>query len=315
MSKEIKKESAPIEGVSPLTQFYDDLKAGIAKEHHHHHGGMMHHVGGPGDMFNPGATVWRNKAAKEAECLKDKCYKHFLVDIYCKISPLDADYVDGHHGQMCGDVDSMLAGKDMTATQYLTSCYEATHAPFIAWLLRAGENAAKQYMEDADAELKDAQEKGIDLPDPKPAAVEDEDVKEQLVDVKSDTEYDTFVDKLKQKTVNKIVADVSKIISDKKEEKGMTFDTKSTDEMGAMESTVSVALDYIQSKVFTEAGNVTDDQAEEVMGMAIREATLNQLDVAFGLPHTSFREYATRIRLGHGYIVTESAAAMIRGEA
>lgn len=314
MNKETKKESAPVMGSTPLTQFYDDLKSGIKEEHHHDH--HMHHVGAPGQMFNPGADAWRTKASREAECLKDKCYRHFIVDIYCKISPLDQDYVDGHHGQMCSDVDSMLAGKNMTPTQYLTSCYEATRAPFLEWLLRAGTNASKRYMEEANEELKDAQEKGVDLPDPKPASVEDEDVKEQLVDVKADTEYETFVDKLKQKTVNKIVSDVSKIIADKKEEQGMTFDTKSPAEREeAMESTVSVALNYIQSKVFTESGTLSEQAQDEMMGLAIREATLNQLDVAFGLPHSDYRNYASRIRFGKGYVVTESAANIIRGEA
>ena len=262
-TKSLKKESGPSDS-SSLTQFYDDLKAGVETEHHHdhHHGGpMMIHVGGPGDGFNPGAAMWRNKAAKEADCLRDKCYKHLILDVYCKILPLDDDYVAGHHGQMSSDVDAMLAGKGITPTQYLTSCYEATKSPFVNWLLRSGNHAAQQYMEDAEAELKDGQEKGIDLPEPKPASVEDEDVKQQLVDVKSDTEYETFIDKLKQKTVDKIVDDVSKIIADKKEEQGMTFDIKSQSEQPqapavpgtpglpgedqAMESGISSVLDYM----------------------------------------------------------------------
>ena len=49
-----------------------------------------------------------------------------------------------------------------------------------------------------------------------------------------------------------------------------------------------------------------------MIGMVIREATLNQIDRAFGLPYTSDRDLANRVRFGGGYVITESAINEIK---
>ena len=73
-------------------------------------------------------------------------------------------------------------------------------------------------MEEAKEELKDAQENGEDVVAPTtPDPETDDEIQNQLVDIKDDTEYDSFVDTLKKKTIDKIVSDVTKIINDKKE--------------------------------------------------------------------------------------------------
>ncbi|MCM1232972.1 MAG: hypothetical protein NC489_22835, partial [Ruminococcus flavefaciens] len=212
------------------------------------------------------------------------------------------------HGQMVGDVDAMLANKGCTASQYLTSAYESTHAPLLEFVLRATNKIGDLYMEAANDKLKDAQEKDIELPPPEAPSVEDEDISSQLVDVKKDTEYENFIDKLKEKTVNKIVSDVSKIIAGKKEEKDMTFSTTPSDQEAATESTVAVGLNYIMKKFMESHTDAIDESVQDnLMGLAIREATLNQMDTVFKIPGTTFREFATRIRMGHGALITESA--------
>lgn len=293
-----------------LTQFYDNLKGDLDKNSSPAGPQMMRVSPGMGHTMrnHPGAFAWSQMASKHCEHLKDDCRKHILLDIYCKILPLDDDYKCGHHGQMAGDVDAMLANKGCTATQYLTSAYESTHAPLLEFILRSTDKIGALYMEAANDKLKDAQGKDIELPPPEAPSVEDEDVSSQLVDVKKDTEYENFIDKLREKTVNKIVSDVSKIIAGKKEEKEMTFSTSPADQEAATESAVSVGVNYIQKRLIQEnVEHLTEAAQDNVIGMAIREATLNEIDTVFALPGTTFREFATRIRMGRGTIITESA--------
>lgn len=293
-----------------LTKFYDDLKSKL-EEDNNSTPNTIKVSGGPlkGTMEHPGVVKWRAKAAREAEKLKDTYRKHIIIDIYSNILPLDKDYIDGHKCQMKSDIDNMLDKKDMTPTQYLTSCFESTNAPLLEFILRSTNNIGKQFMEEADETLKDAQENDISVPEPT-APVEDDEIEGQLVDVKNDTEYSTFIDKLKQKTIDKIVDDVSKIINNKKEEKDMTFDT--TPEDGAVaESTVGVCMDYIEKKLITENVEINPELQEEIIGMAIRESTMNQIDLAFGLPNSSFKNFATRIRFGKGVILNESVVTYL----
>lgn len=292
---------------TPLTQLYSDIKSGLDKGPSgvptmRVSGGMMR------DADHPGAIAWRQKASAEADKLACDCHRHMLVDIYCKIIPLDNDYVQGHHGQLAGDVDNMLSSKGMTATQYLTSCYEATKAPLLEFLLRSGNMIGQQFKEDANETLKDAQEKDIEVPAPEAPTTDDEEIQSQLVDVKSDSEYSTFIDQLKQKTIKKIVSDVSKIISNKKDEKSMTFDTTPiADQEAQTESTTSIAVNYVQQHLIKESVELDNDGQDMVIGMAIRESTLNEINRCFKQPDSNFRSYSSRVRIGHGYVVTESA--------
>lgn len=279
-----------------LSNFYDDLKKEISAPTP-----ATYNVGTSGMNFD--AQQWKNKVMNHCHGLKDKCRKHLLVDMYCKIIPLDKEYVDGHMGQMNQDIDSMLAAKGMTPTQYFTSCFESTHAPFVKFLIESTEMIGKQYMEAEEAELKDAQENNIELSDPAEPSTDDEEIDSQLVDIKSDTEYEDFVEKLKKKTINKIVDDVSKIIAGEKEEKNMTFDP-------VEESAVITAMNYIQKNVKLESTNA--DTTEQMLGLAIRESVLHEFDNVFNLPGKLFNEYSTRVRLGRGYVINESALNEIK---
>lgn len=295
-----------MDNATTLTQFYDDLKSRSDQSNSTMAPGAIKVGGSPvlGASMSPGAIAWRSKAAHECDNLKDACCKHILLDIYCKTLPLDQDYIDGHHGQMKSDIDGMLASKGTTATKYLTSCYEATKAPLLEFIIRSTNNIGRRFMEEADETLKDAQKNDIAIPEPK-SDVEAKEIEDQLVDVKEDNEYETFIDKLKEKTVNKIVNDVSKVINGKKEEKEMTFEPKT--DATAMESAVSVGIDYIHQKLMTENVELTPELEEEVIGMAIREATLHELDVTFKQPEGDLRRFATKLRLGKCGVINESA--------
>ena len=285
-----------------LTQLYDNLKKDDRP------------MGGPTTPIRPlggpkmDPIIWKRKVAGCCNNLVDKCRKHIILDIYCKILPFDQKYIDGNQGQCANDVDCMLKSKGMTPTQYLTSCYESTHAPLLEYILRATEMIGKSYMEEAEEVLKDAEQNGKDLQEPQEPETDDPDVEDQLVDVKNDIEYDTFIDTLKKKTIDKIVADVSALIDKSKDENDMTFDTddKPTQEP-TQESVVGVGLDYLHTAMWKSGHEFTEAENEEMIGMAIREATLHQLDVVFNLPGKEYREYASMINYGKGIIINESA--------
>lgn len=294
-----------------LTQFYDTLKSNLDSSTVPNTPSMIK-VGSFKDFDHPGAEMFRRKAIRCRDELEDKCAKHIIIDLYCRILPLDQNYIDSNHGRMCQDVTSMLDNKGMTASQYLTSCSEKTKAPLLEFVQRSIKNIGKAYMEEANEELKTAQETDGEVVAPTtPDPETDEDIQNQLVDIKDDIEYDSFVDTLKKKTIDKIVADVSKIINDKKEEQDMTFDPNPeatiSDAEAATESTLSVGINYLQSKLMKENVEVTDVMNEQMMGLAIREATLNQLDCVFKQPYSDFKSFASAIRFNKGVLINESA--------
>lgn len=246
---------------------------------------------------------------KHTDCLKDRCYKHILLDLYCKIVPLDTDFVNGNMRLMGADVDNMLKSKSMTPTQYMVACSESTKAPLFKFIINSVNEIGGKFFEDSQAAVNDAKSKGMDIPVPEAPEdpTDDEDVKNQLIDIESDTEYDTFVDALKKKTIDKIVDDVTKIINDKQEESDMTFDPNPQPTVNPeLESTTSVGMDYLQYRLLKE-GVDASSITENILGYAIREATLNQIDLAAKIPGSSFKEFATRIRFGKGMIINETA--------
>lgn len=299
-----------------LTDFYDNLKTKLNSDKGDSTPAMpVPTMGGPIAQM-PIPAMMHHKMAKCCDKLKDDCRKHILLDMYVKILPLDDDFKYGHMGIMKNDIDCMLKNKGMTATQYMTSCSEATHAPLLEYLMRATDMIGSQYIKEAEDEIKDAADNGVNNQEPKETNVNDAEVQDQLVDIKKDSEYEAFIDKLKEKTINKIVKDVSDLISDKKEEKKMTFDPKdnipnaavnpkATDDAVA-ESTVSVGLDYINKQLMKNNIQLDESSKDDILALAIREATLNQLDVVFNQKAGQFNEFASRIRWGKGALINES---------
>ena len=152
---------------------------------------------------------------------------------------------------------------------------------------------------------KTAEENNINPPEPK-ADLSDENVDSQIVPIKDDMEYESFMQTLKKKTIDKIVKDVSSIINSKKEEKDMEFDSdnsNSEDNPELKESAVFEAMNRINNILLKE--NRTMD-TDSILGVAIREATLNELDRVFNQSSGNFKEYASNLRFNKGYIITES---------
>lgn len=290
-----------------LTKFYDDLKSELDNDTK-----PTVAVGGPIAPLNSpvGQSEWKAHCNSEANGLIDKCRKHILLDIYCKIIPLDADFVKGNMGMMKSDIDSMLDNKGMTATQYFKSCSTNTNkAPLVEFVLWATNQIGKQFLEEAEEKLKDAKENDLDVPAPDAPDTDADNVNDQLVDITDDPEYKTFIDRLKENTERKIVEDVTKIITDKKEEKKMSFNPKPVADIEAeMESTTSQALHYLQKYLMKES---VDADMDDLMGLAIRESTMNVIDSVFNQPGSDYKSFVSRLRNHNGVVVNESAVSYL----
>jgi hypothetical protein len=257
-------------------------------------------------MLMPDESSWRNKTNIECDKLKDACYKRILLDIYAKVVPLDSSYVAGNMGVMKDDIDSFLQSKNMSATEYLKSCRESTKAPLLEFVIRSCNNIGKAFMEEAEETLKDAKANNINAPLPM-ADPDTEEINNQLVDVQNDDEYETFVDKLKKKTIDKIVDDVSTIINKKKEVDDLSFNPKSTiDSAPEFESVISVAIDHIAYQLMKENIDITEDLYDDMIGLAIREATLNLIDRTFKQPMSDIKTFSSKIMYNKGSLINES---------
>lgn len=275
-------------------------------------------VGNVGNLpISPGAQQWRTMASKEADRLSNHAANQVMLKIYCQLVPMDADYIQGNMGAMKQDVDDFLSAKGQTAMQYLTSCKEGTKAPLLEYLVRSCQGVGRSFMEKANEILKDAQEKDLALPPPV-ADEESEEVEGQIVEIEKDNEYDEFITKMRDKTIKKIIDDVSEIIVSKKKDKDMSFDLKEAarpswqpkDEQ-VTESMVGVAIDYLHRRLVKENAELTAAQEEAMMGLAIREAVLNEIDRNFGSTEATFPRFESRVRFGKGYLITESAVGVI----
>lgn len=288
-----------------LNNYYNSLKEELNRQSNNNQSELMRVSNGSGELnSSPESIRWRKIASNECDKLKDKCRKHIILDIYCNILPLDKEFIDGNMGLMKKDIDQMLDSKGLSATQYLTSAAKETKAPLIEYVLRMTDLIGKSFMEKSEETLKDAQKNNIDIPAPEAPDVEDEEIDSQLVDIKNDAEYKTFIEKLKEKTVNKIVADISKIINNKKEENEMQFDPKPE---VATESAFSISLDYLQKGLINENAVVPAEMNDELIGIAIRESTMLQIDSLFKQPYSDIKDFASRIKFGKGILINESA--------
>ena len=91
----------------------------------------------------------------------------------------------------------------------------------------------------------------------------------------------------------------------------MTFDPKEG-EGAVTESTVSVAMDYINQKLWKENVELTPSAQEEMIGLAIRESTLNQIDLVFNQPFSELKQFSSKIRYGKGVLINESAVTYFK---
>lgn len=280
-----------------LLQMYDDLKNDVAKTT-------------PAPIPPMADSQYKAIVNKEAEKLSADCAKKVLLDIYCRVIPLDSDYVKGNMGVVKKDVDDFLKSKDQNALQYFTSCKEKTDAPLLEFIVRNCVNIGEHFKEAAEEIRKDAKKNDINTPPPS-ADSDSVEVKNEIEGItgneekkeKGDLEYEEFIDKIKKKTVKRIIDEVSELINNKKSSK----DT----ELNLEESAVAVAMDYMTEKFLRENVELTDNQEEMIIAMAIREATLNTIDDVLNSSST-FKEYKSNIRFGKGVVVNEGAVAFIK---
>jgi len=169
---------------------------------------------------NPKLLAYRSQVTSECDKLKEACYKHLLLDIYVKVIPFDQGYADNNRGIFSGDINRALADRNMTATQYFQSAYKETKAPLLEHVIRYVDSVSSRFFEDAMEKRAEDSESGVDTPPPETDELATD---SQLVDIQADDEYENFIDKLKRKTVSKIVSDISELIADKKEERDITF--------------------------------------------------------------------------------------------
>ena len=290
--------------MSTLSNMYDSIKADTAR------------VVPPTAATN-NDVPYMNIANREGEKLSNDCAKRVLLDIYCRVIPLDQDYVKGNQGAMKQDVNNFLANKDQNALQYFTSCYEKSGAPLLEFIIRSCKGIGKNFVESAKEELdlvkEDEKGKEVNVAPPK-ADVDTVEVDEQIEDItgnedknkKGDLEYEEFIEKIKKKTIKRIIDEVSELINSKKALKDTEIKLDDTPPVNMEESTVAIAADHLGAKVISESADLNIDQKEMIVGMAIREATLNLIDTTLRHPHSDIREYRTRIRLSKGAVINES---------
>lgn len=247
---------------------------------------------------NPKLHAYRQDITADVDNFKEKCAKHILLDIYMKVLPFDDDYCKNNRGLIVNDLDKYLVSKNTSGLQYLKSSQESTKAPLLEFVVRSINNIVTEYYENATDELKKNSDEGIDVP-PEPIPDDEDSIENQLVDIKKDSEYEDFIEKLKKKTINKIVTDISELLKDKKEEKDMTFNVKT-------ESTAfTVAMEYITEWCMKNKNEA--NSSDDAIGLAIRESVLNDFDTIFKQRPVSLNEYATRLRFGKGIVINESS--------
>lgn len=160
---------------------------------------------------------WRSKLNKQCDHLKDKFCRHILVDLYCKIIPLDHDYVCKHQHRMASDIDDFLANRKMSSYQYLTAAKENTKAPLIDFILREADRVAKEYYEACYKEMNDNCKKGCKVP------LKDEEfnnkkrMKQLAENVISDPEMQLATQLLAEKVKKNITKNVEQIVENSKD--------------------------------------------------------------------------------------------------
>ena len=73
------------------------------------------------------------------------------------------------------------------------------------------------------------------------------------------------------------------------------------------ESVVTVAMDYAERKFITEGVEINDSMRDDMIALAICEATLNQIDTVFKQPNCDMKNVMRSIRMGKGSVMNESA--------
>ena len=223
---------------------------------------------------------WREKLNKHCDSLKDKFCRHILVDMYCKIIPLDHDYVCKHQQRMANDIDDFLANKGMTSYQYLTAAKENTKAPLIDFILREADRTAKEYYERCCKKIREDKKKGINRY-AEEANTDFNTMQAYTIGVRENPEYIEAAKLLYEKTLKNAVSDVKEIV----DSKDQYPDENKQDPMDSFAKQVKDKNGKEVKKTKEEKEAEDNQKAEEVIG-AIKEETKKEL----------VQEYADAIR-------------------
>jgi hypothetical protein len=243
-------------------------------------------------VMGPSVGQARQQINRNCNDYQEDLSKNIVTDIYTKALPFDQEYKDGNKGQIAADIDVFLKGKDTTAFNYIKSACEKTGSPLLEMILKNIHEAVEIYREEAEKEI-----------DPKaPAAIPppvEEALEEPLQDTKDDIEYKTFEDRLKKKLMKKIVDDISEIIDDRKTENNLSFNVNKN------ESCFQHCISFMSEKTLQAGGKF--EATDEVLGLAIRESTLHELDVLFRFDNGDNKMFERRLRASRGILLTEAS--------
>src|SRR5574344_2121565 len=111
--------------MSDLIDFYNNLKTTV-KDDSNSQTTKLFNVNKPGVNVPQGLCHWKKAVNDSCNNLKNECGKRILLDIYCKILPLDDNYKQGHRREMINDIDSFLKSKNIGARDYLQQAQQIT---------------------------------------------------------------------------------------------------------------------------------------------------------------------------------------------
>lgn len=246
---------------------------------------------------------YQNKITDNCAKLKEAGAKKVLLNIYMQILPLDDEYKNGHRGILKGDVDSLLNSKSCNAYTYFRDAAKNTQAPLLEYIVRCLDTMGDMYMEEAEERQKENEENNINIPPEDVNPDNEEDIDNALVDINTDDDYESFVNNLKKQTIDKIVSDITELINSEDQDKNMQFNTSAVSESAAQ-----VAISYLSAKQAKDPAfhEITQD---DMIGLAIRESVIYEIDHMFKQARSSFQEYTSRVKLGKS-IVLERAGAL-----
>lgn len=285
-------------------------------------------------------SFWRKKINHHCDKVKDRCCKHIILDIYCKTLPLDHDYVCKNKRMLSDDIDVFLDKKKMAPYQYLTAAKQATDAPLLKHLLDETDLVSRNYYERAYKEALDNQRKNIMVNPQEPSNGD-------LVDVSQDSKYNQFIENLKEQTRDKIVKDVTNLIKNSNDGEELEFkpgdgdipnqnvmkkksqqefapevydNEKNSNPDGIVdmddikkESVLLQCMDYGSRKFIKENIEMNSKMNEEMIGLAIRESTLWNIDRVFKLKNheAELNNLQTNLFLNKGIVFNKENLAKI----
>ena len=71
------------------------------------------------------------------------------------------------------------------------------------------------------------------------------------------------------------------------------------------ESTTCMVIDYLQKKLMEEGVTITPELQDHIIALAVREATLNELDLTFKQPYSDIRNFSSEESLAFRLVIAD----------